>query len=213
MKCWTRYALPWVMAFCLFLGSLFFSLDVKAAQDDTALSFDVDAVMASIDGDFYPYNVIVSANIVGYPTKYYLLSTSAPLSYHQESSIYRYYCLSFFETFGDYIVYVCNDQTKQFTFNSKGSLDPYPESNRVVSMGVRQFFSSSYDIYKYQGSQNTGELVFQGPSPFQQAVRGQDWTAVMMEILTILPLSIVSLTFLIGLRKGLRHILTFLRRA
>lgn len=213
MKCYTRYMLPLVIAVCMFLGSLFFSLDVEAAQDDTAPSFDVDAIMASIDGDFYTYNVIVSANIVGYPTKYYLISTSAPLFYHKESSIYQYDCLSFFESSGNYITYVYNENSEQFTFYSKGTLDPYPDSNRVAMMGVRQFFSSSYDIYKYQGSQYTGEVVFQGPSPFQQAVRGQDWTTVMTEIVIMVPLLIVFLVSLIGLRKGLRFVSSFLHRA
>lgn len=213
MKCFTRYMLPLVTVLCMFLGSLFFSIKVDASPDDAAPSFDVDAVMASIDGDFYSYNVIVSANIVGYPLKYYLISTSAPLFYHKEGSIYNYDSLSFFESSGKFIKYVYNEQTGQFTLSSEGTQDSYLESSRVVTMGVRQFFSSSYDIYRYQGSQNTGELVFQGPSPFQQAVRGQDWTTVMMEIVMIVPLSIAFLVSLHALRKGLRFISSFLHRA
>ncbi len=213
MKCYTRYMLPLVIAVCMFLGSLFFSLDVEAAQDGTTPSFDVDAVMASIDGDFYTYNVIVSSNIVGYPLKYYLVSTSAPLSYHQESSIYQYNSLSFFESPGNYITYVYDENSEQFTFNSKGAQDLYIDSQRCVIIGVRQFFSSSYDIYKYRGSEYTGELVFQGPSPFQQAVRGQDWTTVMTEIVIMVPLLILFLVSLIGLRKGLRFVSSFLHRA
>lgn len=209
MKCWTWYALPWVMAFCLFLGSAFFSLEADAAQEDAGSQYAVDKIMASVDGDLYTYNVVVSLSIPGYSDYIYLYSTTAPLMYFLDNG---YGVLGFSDSPGDFIVYKYNESAGHCSFESQGSRKPLPDN--FLMRGLGKCYSSSYDIYRCKADgEPTGELFFQGPSPFQQAVRGQDWTAVMMEILIILPLSIVSLTFLIGLRKGLRHILTFLHRA
>lgn len=210
MKCWMRYVLPWIMAFSLFLGSSFFSLDVNAQEKGTeglgyesyflACREDVQEVLDgrgySLD-DFYYY---------GY--------------FDESSGFVRVYV-----TNQKFVCDSCTDSsftfTTQyitiFTFDISTGSDCKIMSSNYRYQSTRANFTykidstafSNYNIY-YRG---TDEIFFQGPSPFQRVVRTQDWAAVMTEIIIILPLLILSLTSLLALRKGLKHILSFLRQA
>lgn len=202
MKCWTRYVLPLVMALCLFLGSSFFSLEVDAQETDSdAIDYGAciteckelaDVIEKSFGDSFYylgSYSLVHGIQLAVSSTPIYVTGQGG-----QYLNIYGI-DVSFF-TLGSDFSYVCNSS------NYSGSYSVSLIFNAATA------FSNHDILYK-----DTGELFFRGPSPFQRVVQAQDWTAVMMEIVMVLPLLIVSLTSLIGLRKGLRFISTLLHQA
>lgn len=196
MKCFTRYMLPLVIAVCMFLGSYFFHLEVEAAEDDKD----------------YPFMPELSAGV-------------------EDGTHYVYFCSNVGSSF---MVYVCRNATSEDFYykvsdqgvprvwipksSGRSSYDARTDSWRNdggvpygvwVDLNAFSVYSANFDIL----NSNTGEIFFRAPSPFQQAVQAQDWTTVMTEIVMILPLSIVFLTSLLGLRKGLRFFLNLLHRA
>ena len=207
MKCYTRYMLPLVIAVCMFLGSLFISLDVHAQEKSTdGLGYESyflacrEEVQSVLDGrgysldNFYYYGFYDESS--GY-VKVYV--ADRPFTYDSSGSYFfgsRYLTLYKFD-----ISLESKIVNKSYYFYNASAVN--------FSLKCDSTSFSNYDVY-YKG---TDEIFFQGPSPFQQAVRGQDWTTVMTEIVIMLPLLIVFLVSLIGLRKGLRFVSSFLHRA
>lgn len=205
MKCWIRYVLPLVMVMCLFLGSSFYSQASDAQEISTdGLGYESyflacrDEIQKILDykglsiNDFYYYGYYDDA-LGG--VKVYLMDAPFVCVSHTSSS--------FTARIGyhDYEFLISTDcKIIKTDYHQRPSA-----SIRTYTLDSTSF--SSQDIY------DGDELVFQGPSPFQRAVRIQDWAAVMMEIIIILPLLILSLTSLIGLRKGLRFVSSFLHQA
>lgn len=211
MKCYTRYMLPLVIAVCMFLGGLFFSLDVEAASFDS-----LDSCMSSIiscNSEIYPF-IVLEGNPVnmGDYLQYTVYLSESELLYDLNADAlyyldckYRFFHYCYIRQFSDGSFSVTSVVEQSHTSNS---------SNCILLQG-KPILSSSCDIY-YQVNrvgEKSDEIFFQGPSPFQQAVRGQDWTTVMTEIVIMVPLLIVFLVSLIGLRKGLRFVSSFLHRA
>lgn len=207
MKCYTRYMLPLVIAVCMFLGSLFISLDVHAQEKSTdGLGYESyflacrEEVQKVLDGrgysldNFYYYGFYDESS--GY-VKVYV--TNGPLTYDSSNS---YFFVSRYS-----VLYRFDISAESKVVNSSYNYYDFSAANLSLKCDSTSF--SNYDVY-YKG---TDEIFFQGPSPFQQAVRGQDWTTVMTEIVIMLPLLIVFLVSLIGLRKGLRFVSSFLHRA
>lgn len=211
MKCWTRYVLPLVIALCVFLGSSFYSSaaeDTDAVQGVTpeGLGYEAcflackDEVQAVLDGrnynfdDFYYYGYYDEAldQIKVYLTQRKLVCDSCSDTYFVAQE--RYLTI--------YTAVVTRDSKLLSCHYNYYSL------NTNINFPLNSTSFSSYDIYD-----SAGDLFFQGPSPFQRVVRIQEWTAVMTEIVMILPLLIVFLVSLIGLRKGLKVILILLHRA
>lgn len=202
MKCWTRYMLPLVMALCLFLGSSFYS-QASEAQETSGNMIDYGACITECTGlandvtRFYGDTFYYLGSFCG--DCIYLVFSSSPIVVYDRSvpqSIgVQGYDLRFYSVTANFSSY------SLLSFRSG-------LYNSGSSFNMSTAFSN-HDIF-YRDS---GELFFHQPSPFQRAVQAQDWTAVMMEIVTILPLLIVSLTSLIGLRKGLRFISTLLHQA
>lgn len=209
MKCFTRYMLPLVLALCMSLGSLFFSLDVNAQEKGTdGLGYESyflacrDEVQKVLDGrnysldDFYYYGYYDESS--GF-VRVYVTSNKFSCDSNTDSS---------FSFTTQYITIYTFDISTGSDCKIMSSNYRYQSTRATFTYKIDSTAFSNYDIY-YSG---TDEIFFQGPSPFQQAVRGQDWTTVMTEIVMILPLLIVSLTFLLGLRKGLRFISSLLHR-
>lgn len=198
MKCWTRYTcvLPWIIAICLFLGSSFFRLDVAAATTDIE-SYDVYDVVAAVSesypGGLFDYNLV----FVRPSGEISLFSSTVPLLVSPEDSII--FCSSHLESLYWYS-YVGNGKWVRNGSGSRPTVNPLS--------AFKSLMSSSYDVYD-----GDGILFFQGPPLLPPVLRPLNLMAVMEEILMVLPLLILSLTCLIGLRKGLKHILTFLRQA
>lgn len=211
MKCWTRYVLPWIIALCVYLGSSFCSLaaeETDAVQGVTSegLGYEAcfltckDEIQAVIDGrgfnfdDMYYYGYYDAAldQIVVYLSSTKLVCSSYTDSSFVASVTYKtiYTCI---------VTTECNLVSCSYRYYSMNS-------NASYALNATSF--SSYDIYD-----SAGDLFFRGPSPFRQAVQGLNWVTVMTETLMILPLLIVSLTFLLGLRKALRLVSSLLHRA
>lgn len=213
MKCWTRYVLPLVIVMYMFLGSSFYSSAAEPEETDAVqgvtpegLGYEAcflvckDEVQAVLDGrdynfdDFYYYGYYDEAldQIKVYLTQHKLVCDSCSDTYFVAQE--RYLVMYTAVVTRDSKLLSC--QYNYYTMNTN------------INFPLNSTSFSNYDIYDA-----AGDLFFQGPSPFQRAVRGQDWTTVMMEIVMILPLLIVFLVFLIGLRKGLKVILNLLHRA
>ena len=199
MKFWIKYVLPVVMAFCLFLGSSFFSLEACAAgesQDYPQMSVLPDDVK---DGAHYIYLHSNSGS-----TYYFYYCNFVNNSDHDD---FTHKVLSN----GSSCILIPHDSVR-YSYNA--ATDSW-KFDSGVPYGVTMYLNS-YSVYSANCDildADTGEIFFRAPSPFQRVVRTQDWAAVMMEIIAILPLLILSLTSLLALRKGLKHILSFLRQA
>lgn len=196
MKCWIKYVLPLAMALCLFLGSSFYS-QASEAQETSGNTVDYSACitecpgLAGLVGDYYLGSFCRD--------RIYLVVSSSPIVVYDRSipqSIgVQGYDLCFYTVAADF---------SSYSYRSRLS----GLGNTGFDFDMSTAFSS-HDIF-YRDS---GELFFHQPSPFQRVVQTQDLAAVMMEIIVILPLLILSLTSLLALRKGLKHILSFLRQA
>lgn len=202
MKCFTRYMLPLVIALCMFLSCSSFSIRAEAEETNTE-TVDYSACITECKqlADFIEKNFGDSFYYLGSYSDGYgigLIVSSTPIYFSGQNGASISLSginASCFKLRSDFS-YIANT----INFSDSYSVSLFFDASTAFS---------NHDILH----KDTGELFFHQPSPFQTAVRAQDWTTVMMEIVMILPLLIVSLTFLIGLRKGLRHILSFLRQA
>ena len=144
MKCWTRYALPWVMAFCLFLGSVFFSLEVDAASGSLS---SLDACMSSIisSNSEYPFVVLMDDPLdLGDYIQYtvylseseFLYDTQADALYYLDTKT-RYYYYCYIRKYDDGSFKVTS------VLRQSGVSNP---DNRIRLYG-KQILASSSDIY------------------------------------------------------------------
>lgn len=211
MKCYTRYMLPLVTLLLVFLCSAFFRLEVKADSFDS-LNACMDSII-SCNSETYPFVVLMGDPInMGDYLQYTVYLSESELLYDSHADVlyyldckYRFYHYCYIKQFSNGSCSVTSVIEQSHTSNSSNS----------IRLQGKPILSSSCDIY-YQVNglgEKSDEIFFQGPSPFQQAVRGQDWTTVMTEIVIMVPLLILFLVSLIGLRKGLRFVSSFLHRA
>lgn len=198
--------LPLVIAVSMFLGSYFISQAVETS--DISGSYpSFESCMEDIIRNNPEYPAIFSYdfpierdNYIAYPV--YLCDCR--LSYSKSNDV-LYYIDGISRYYHHCYIYEFNDGS----FGVSPVLDLKQGFTGSLSLMGHSILYSSFDIYYY----NSDEIFFQGPSPFQQAVRGQDWTTVMTEIVIMVPLLILFLVSLIGLRKGLRFVSSFLHRA
>lgn len=198
MKCWTKLVMPLVISLCLFLGGSFYSQasDVRETADYGACVTECGELagfLADIYGDtFYYLGSYCNDSII-------LVVSSSPVSVYSRSQAgsigVQGYDLSFYSVTAGF--------SSCELLSSRSGL-----YNSGFSFDMSTAFSNHDVFYR-----DTGELFFHQPSPFQRIVRTQDWAAVMTEIVIILPLLILFLTFLFGLRKGLVFFSNLLRRA
>lgn len=204
MKCWIKFVLPVAMALCVFLGSSFYSQASDSGgtsgqtTDYSACITECPGLLDSITGacgdTYYYFGNCRNGSIILYvspsPISVYGVSSDGS----GRMSIYAY----------DLLIYKITT-----------SYSSYQCTNHYSGLcGIGITFDmptafSNHDIYVH----DSDELFFHHPSPFQRVVRNQDLAAVMTEIIVVLPLLIVSLTFLIGLRKGLRFVSSLFHQA
>ena len=73
---------------------------------------------------------------------------------------------------------------------------------------------SNHDIFEIGANKETDEPFFQGPvRPLVAAVQGAAPEEALKEVILLIPLSILFLAGCLGLRKGLRLLLTLLHQA
>ena len=203
MKCWIRYVLPLVMALCLFLGSIFYS-QASDAQETSGNTIDYsacitecprleDAIIKTCGNTYYYFGSCYNGSIILYVSPSPISVYGVPSGGSGKISISAH-GLHIFNITTDYSSY-------KVTYSSSGSVGVGASFDMPTGF-------SNHDVYD-----DSGELFFHHPSPFQRVVRIQDWAAVMTEIIMILPLLILSLTSLLALRKGLKFISSFLRQA
>lgn len=206
MKCYTRYMLPLVIAVCMFLGSLFISLDVHAQEKSTdGLGYESyflacrEEVQKVLDGRGYSLDNLYYYGYYDESSKFVKVFLSTQ----------KFICHSYTNS-----SFLCDFSSVVYEFYISTDCEVLNWGDRSSPNIIRMTFNlDSSSFSNHDILYENGELFFQGPSPFQQAVRGQDWTTVMTEIVIMVPLLIVFLVSLIGLRKGLRFVSSFLHRA
>lgn len=189
--------LPLVIAVCIFLGSLFFSLEADAAELD---SYVIEDIIPDLPGLVFDHNVVLRDY---FSDDIYFISSEFPVGVNKYKNYDDAYDFLALET-GTFKVYSYK--------NGNWALSPLssyaPGLNVRLGIISRSVFSSSHAIYDVNG-----DLFFQGPPLLPPVLRPLNLKAVMEEILMILPLLILFLVSLIGLRKGLRFVSSFLHRA
>ena len=114
---------------------------------------------------------------------------------------------------GSYNTYVLKDES----FVSCGLSEYGIRNFTITNLDSFSMTYSDFDI-KYDGywSEKLGEEIFFQKTPLVQGIVAQqvetvEMSQVLQEIVGILPLIIALLVSLVGLRKGLKMLLTFLR--
>lgn len=209
MKKLFKRVAPLLLALVMVLGSC---LTVSAA--DNYDSSDISAYSAIIDYckdhdiDVYSYQTFWTSS--NGSTKYLFLS---------DHMIYSYSGNFFFYEEGNY---------KLFSY-SNGSVSSVTSGARAAGMAIqfKGFYNrhllSNYNIYVssrgvysesntiFSNADTTG--FFPAPPPLVAAVKGAAPEEALKEVILLIPLSILFLAGCLGLRKGLRLLLTLLRRA
>lgn len=154
----------------------------------------------------------------GYDLNFFIFfnSSESGLLYETYNSSYRYYYLKPVNAC-NYVKYTLSELTSSDTSFDKsfGSC----KADGVLASGTYdnliQFFDSTVDIY----DSNKVDLVFQAP-PVVEAqgvvapqLEGVQMIQVMKEIMGVLPLIIVVVVSLVGLRKALQMLSTLLHKA
>lgn len=150
--------------------------------------------------DDYPYQLFLEDS--SGTNKIYIFSAYRPfVSKFGSGSVY-----SLGYDVGDYWMY--------FSTNSGSSYGEYhtvvSDQNKAIANVSNQYsiISSTSDIYY-----DNGAIFFQLPRPLVAAVQGASPAEALKEVILLIPLSILFLAGCLGLRKGLRLLLTLLHRA
>lgn len=167
----------------------------------------IEDIIPDLPGDVYDYNVVLKDY---FTEKVFFISSEFPVgvtNYGDYDDAYDFLAMAT----GRFNLYSYNNGG--WTLSPLSCFISYPYNPEIGSKGRLGFISRSVCSSSYAIYNTNGDLFFQGPPLLPPVLRPLDLKAVMEEILIILPLLIVSLTSLLGLRKGLRFILNLLHRA
>lgn len=198
---------PVVLALVMVLGSC---LTVSAAESDTDILQKFISYAESKDYEIYKYQAFIQDS--GYGIEF--ICSDAPLVYDRNPSASNEQAI------------FTSDKSNAYTLRySSGSLSVYNASKNYAS---HTLLGSSYNlsatgnyfnhtVKNYSDSSlslsydSTG--FFPTPPPLVAAVQGAAPEEALKEVILLIPLSILFLAGCLGLRKGLRLLLTLLRRA
>lgn len=207
---------PLLLALVIVLGSC---LTVSAAEsyssdDKAALSAMLEYLKDKVDKDElvdYDYKVLLRKKISDSKYSYYLTVSDKPI-FLQNNNAYLYEGTSVYSLSGytgvtpDKISVswkVSNSTTSGFKWRYDDSFSSY---------------ASNYDVYRWDDKSSlvtakdtTG--FFPTPPPLVVAVKGAAPEEALKEVILLIPLSILFLAGCLGLRKGLRLLLTLLHQA
>lgn len=195
-------ALVMVLGSCLTVSAASYSDDVAKNCYDTCLDKVKDL---GLDPSVYKYSVVAYEEPFGSPPCYYVLVFDKPVyingsSYSYNESVFSYVGCTYVR--GEY----------SFLSGSSSSL------GTISSNYIKR---SSYDVYSSSSSSapfHEADIDFfpippTPAPPLVGAVQGAAPEEALKEVILLIPLSILFLVGCLGLRKGLRLLLTLLRRA
>ena len=194
---------PLLLALVMVLGSC---LTVSAADDTFTIPTSqegFDSLIAKYKKSGFDYAYVYKSNISNSTYVAYIRYSNEPL--YANSS--------------DYLV---NDSASSYGVNIYRSgevvIDPIISmknsfSSEFTNSNLTVLYSN-YDIYRVGADKEKDEPFFRGPErPLVAAVRGAGPEEALKEVILLIPLSILFLAGCLGLRKGLRLLLTLLHRA
>ena len=191
---------PLLLALVMVLGSC---LTVCAATLPST-DKEYEALITEKYHEGFPYAVFVKDS--KYPAQALTLYTFSAEPFYKDGYFYftkkwSYYC---------HIYDVDRDK-----WTEQKSVE-YSSQNMVAidSASYRSIAYSNNDIYRVGADKEKDEPFFRGPErPLVAAVRGAGPEEALKEVILLIPLSILFLAGCLGLRKGLRLLLTLSRRA
>ena len=189
---------PVVLALVMVLGSC---LTVSAATSLPSTDKEYEAIIKEYQKSGFPYCIV------------YKNGSSVRFDFY-DSEIFRkinngessFFALNRFNYY--YVSFSSSGSSVSNTFSYT------PDVSVWSSSGSWSLVYSSYDIYDAGADKEKDEPFFRGPErPLVAAVRGASPEEALKEVILLIPLSILFLAGCLGLRKGLRLLLTLLRRA
>lgn len=198
MKKLLKRIAPLLLALVMVLGSC---LTVSAATSLPSTDKEYEAIIKEYQKPGFPYCIV------------YKSDSSVRFQFY-DSEIFRKIIngkSSFFALNRFNLYYV--------TFSSAGSsvsntFSYTPDVSVWNSSSAWSLVYSSFDIYDVGADKEKDEPFFRGPErPLVAAVRGAGPVEALKEVILLIPLSILFLAGCLGLRKGLRLLLTLLHRA
>lgn len=193
---------PLLLALVMVLGSC---LTVSAAASSSP--DDYESVISKYQKDGFPYCFIYrdssNSNIS------FSLVYTDQVPYHDMRNSNS--CIVFLNNWRMYRV----DYNLSSDSYSVGIVSPtYNSSVAALSSKGLNLLYSNIDIYDIGADKEKDDPFFRGPErPLVAAVRGASPEEALKEVILLIPLSILFLAGCLGLRKGLRLLLTLLRRA
>ena len=193
---------PLLLALVMVLGSC---LTVSAATSLPSTDKEYEAIIEKYQQSGYPYAVIQSYSAD--PSACFLIF---------------YYSIEPFVNNKGELVFSGNWSSYRVSYNSTedywsvGSSTTHSStvSSSGFSISGAPILYSNFDIYRVGADKEKDEPFFRGPErPLVAAVRGAGPEEALKEVILLIPLSILFLAGCLGLRKGLRLLLTLLRRA
>lgn len=193
---------PLLLALVMVMGSC---LTVSAATSLPSTDKEYEAIIEKYQKIGYPYSVCYSqpSNSVAVFGIYYF--SAEPRINSQR--------LFNFSTSGSYY-YVTYDEVHDIWTSHEVS-----DFNINTNIGLFCYDSvtvkySNFDIYEVGADKEKDDPFFRGPvPPLVGAVQGAAPEEALKEVILLIPLSILFLAGCLGLRKGLRLLLTLLRQA
>lgn len=193
---------PVVLALVMVLGSC---LTVSAAAPSSADEYK--SVISKYQKDGFNYCLVIEQDSKVNYIRY--IFTDCPLYafYSSRDSCYYLGCKT---SYNSYLV----DYSIVSDSFSIGSTQSFSSGLYVLAIGTGStLLYSNTDIY-YSDAKDGDDPFFRGPErPLVAAVRGASPEEALKEVILLIPLSILFLAGCLGLRKGLRLLLTLLRRA
>lgn len=192
---------PLLLALVMVLGSC---LTVSAATSLPSTDKEYEAIITEKYHEGFPYAVFVKDS--QHPAKALVLYTFSAEPFYKNGYFYFTKKWSFYTHIYDVDRDIWTEQ-KSVEYST----------GNMVAIDLASYKSIAYsnnDIYLVGADKEKDEPFFLGPErPLVAAVRGASPEETLKEVILLIPLSILFLAGCLGLRKGLRLLLTLLHQA
>lgn len=190
---------PLLLALVMVMGSC---LTVSAAVPSSTDEYK--SLVSKYAHEGYPYAICVKDSQS--PSQAFLIYYFSSEPFFKDGYVY-------FNTKWSYFTHIYNSSNDSWHMSQSVEHGTSNMCNLTLSPG-RSIVYTSADLYLVGADKEKDEPFFRGPErPLVAAVRGVSPEEALKEVILLIPLSILFLAGCLGLRKGLRLLLTLLRRA
>lgn len=190
---------PLLLALVMVMGSC---LTVSAAVPSSTDEYK--SLVSEFSHEGYPYAICVKNS--EYPSQAFLIYYFSSEPFFKDGYVY-------FNTKWSYFTHIYNSTKDSWSMNQSVEYGTSNMCSLTVTKGTSIVYTSA-DLYLVGADKEKDDPFFRGPErPLVAAVRGASPEEALKEVILLIPLSILFLAGCLGLRKGLRLLLTLLHQA